>query len=353
MIFRILLILVSLTILFYFLVKVRKKPTQKIGISLVFGAIILFASYPELANTIAHYFGIGRGVDFVFYLSFLTLFFFAFNLYLGLRESHEQITLLTRAFAITQSRIPDLTQWELGVKHDLSDDLIENTYVIIPAYYEGEVIESVVNQVLSSFKKVIVIDDGSRDQTFVNALKTKAFVLKHQVNLGQGASLQTGFEFALTQNAKYIITFDADGQHRQEDAILMLQRLVEEQQKGKNTKIALGSRFLGAVIDMPRSRKFILKLAIKFTQFFSNIELTDTHNGLRVIDCTVIPLLRITQNRMAHASEILHAIQENQISFIELPVTIAYTERSLKKGQSALNAINIVFDLLIKRLFGT
>jgi glycosyltransferase involved in cell wall biosynthesis len=228
----------------------------------------------------------------------------------------------------------------------------------MPAYYEGDLIAQVITQTQQAIAHVVVIDDGSQDDTYVNACQTQAIVLKHVVNLGQGAALQTGFEFALSQGAKYVITFDSDGQHRVSDALMMLNTLCQKrkealsQNRNDYPRVALGSRFLGGTINMPASRKFILKLAIAFTRLTSHISLTDTHNGLRVIDCEVLPKLRITQNRMAHASEILHQLQVNRIPLVELPVVIEYNERSLAKGQSALNAINIVFDLLMKRLFG-
>ena len=367
MIFRIILICLSLIILFYFLVKIRKKPAQKIGISLVFCTIIFFSIFPDSASQMAHYFGVGRGVDFVFYLSFIALFFLSFNLYLGSRENREQITILTRAFALAQARIPknkpsvDLqpfnhTPQQLSAYPHI--DCLDQVYLIMPAYYEGDLIAKVAQDVLKSLAHVVVIDDGSQDDTYVNACQTQAIVLKHVVNLGQGAALQTGFDFALSQGAKYVITFDSDGQHRLSDALMMLDTLCQKRQEAMAQnlkvypKVALGSRFLGSTINMPASRKFILKLAITFTRWTSHISLTDTHNGLRVIDCDVLPQLRISQNRMAHASEILHQLQAHRIPLVELPVVIEYNERSLAKGQSALNAINIVFDLLMKRLFG-
>jgi hypothetical protein len=359
MIFRIILICLSLIILFYFLVKIRKKPAQKIGISLVFCTIIFFSIFPDSASQIAHYFGVGRGVDFVFYLSFIALFFLSFNLYLGSRENREQITILTRSFALAQARLPKNPPSE--IKQSVAYphiDCLDQVYLIMPAYYEGDLIAKVAQDVLQVLPHVVVIDDGSQDETYVNACQTQAIVLKHVVNLGQGAALQTGFDFALSQGAKYVITFDSDGQHRLSDALMMLDTLCQKRQEAMaqnlNTypKVALGSRFLGSTINMPTSRKFILKLAITFTRWTSDISLTDTHNGLRVIDCDVLPKLRISQNRMAHASEILHQLQAHRIPLVELPVVIEYNERSLAKGQSALNAINIVFDLLMKRLFG-
>ena len=80
------------------------------------------------------------------------------------------------------------------------------------------------------------------------------------------------------------------------------------------------------------------------------IRLTDTHNGLRALSAHAARQLPITQNRMAHASELLHNIVDRKLRYVEVPVTIRYTEWSRAKGQSVFNAVNILFDLAVRRL---
>jgi glycosyltransferase involved in cell wall biosynthesis len=149
--------------------------------------------------------------------------------------------------------------------------------------------------------------------------------------LGQGAALQTGITYALRAGAKYLVTFDADGQHQVED----LGRLLGPVVRGE-ADIALGSRFLGAAIDMPATKRLVLRAAVAFTRVAGGIELTDTHNGLRALTAHAARKLPITQNRMAHASELLHNIVECELRYVEVPVTIRYTEWSRAKGQSHL-----------------
>jgi glycosyltransferase involved in cell wall biosynthesis len=116
--------------------------------------------------------------------------------------------------------------------------------VIIPVYNESKVIEDVVSNFLGSFKHVICVDDGSSDGSASAIAKTDAYLVEHPINMGQGAALQTGIEFARQiEEAVYFVTFDADGQHRLEDA----QAMIKEIKSGKYD-IILGSRFLGEAV---------------------------------------------------------------------------------------------------------
>jgi glycosyltransferase involved in cell wall biosynthesis len=221
----------------------------------------------------------------------------------------------------------------------------DDVFVIVPAYNEESVIFDVVEGLCKLFRHVVVIDDGSTDDTVERLSNTAATLLKHSVNLGQGAALQTGISYALQQGAQYVVTFDADGQHLAKDTISMLQEL----RKGE-CDVVVGSRFLGSTVNMPNSRRWLLKLAILFSNFTTGTRLTDTHNGLRALNRKAAQALNITQNGMAHASEILEEFARAQLVLKEMPVTIQYTEYSLNKGQSAGNAINILIDLVLGRL---
>ena len=117
-------------------------------------------------------------------------------------------------------------------------------------------------------------------------------------------------------------------------------------------EIALGSRFLGQTINMPWHRYILLKMAVIFTRYVGGVKVSDSHNGLRALKVDVLRRLSLSQARMAHASEFLHLLKHLDIKYTEVAVTIEYTEHSLAKGQSALGAINILFDLMVKRIFG-
>jgi polyprenyl-phospho-N-acetylgalactosaminyl synthase len=218
-----------------------------------------------------------------------------------------------------------------------------DTCVIIPVYNEAAVIRGVVESVLERFDHVVCVDDGCRDDSAAEVRRTKARLVRHPINLGQGAALQTGIEYALLNpDIKYFITFDADGQHRLDDAEAMLKAIRE----GKHN-IVLGSRFLKRGTKLTRPKRAVLWLATRFMNATSGVRLTDSHNGLRVFDRHVAETLNITMPDMSHASEIVHKIAQNEYGFIEVPVTIDYTEYSMQKGQSIINGVNILFDMLL------
>lgn len=217
--------------------------------------------------------------------------------------------------------------------------------VVMPAFNEGLAIADVVRQVKARFPNLVVIDDGSADDTAIEAELAGAFVIRHPVNLGQGAALQTGFCWALEQGVGWVVTLDSDGQHDPDDALALLEQAQREQ-----LDVCLGSRFLGGTVGMTWSRRLLLKTALRFQNLTSGLRLTDVHNGLRVLSCPALRLVRLEQDRMAHASEIVSQLANSGLRVGEGPVTIRYTEYSVAKGQRALGALNILMDLMLARL---
>lgn len=221
------------------------------------------------------------------------------------------------------------------------------TYFVIPAYNEGRAIADVIRGIPDSYG-VICIDDGSRDDTAEQIATTRAILVKHPINMGQGAALQTGFEYALQiPSMRYVVTFDADGQHRIEDVETMLETMASS-----GVDVVMGSRFLGQAINMPRSKRAVLKLAILFSNFSTGVKLTDTHNGLRVLNRHALESMRLTMPDFAHASEIVDRIGRERLNYTEAPVTIVYSEYSKAKGQSLINAVNIAFDVILSKVVG-
>ena len=222
----------------------------------------------------------------------------------------------------------------------------ESVCVIIPVYNEATVIADIVNKVAEDFPYIICVNDGSHDGTAAAISGTRAILINHPINLGQGAAIQTGLEYALKHSAAdYFVTFDADGQHSIDDVKTMLKFIREH-----DVDIVLGSRFLGKAGNLTRFKKVILKMAARFTNLTTGLKLTDAHNGLRVFNRKVAENLNITLPEMAHASEIIHRIAEQQFSYQELPITVTYTDYSMAKGQSVMNGINITFDLLVNKV---
>lgn len=218
-------------------------------------------------------------------------------------------------------------------------------FVVIPAYNEGPAVAQVVASVRTAVSHVVVVDDGSTDNTLQAARGSGAHVLRHAVNRGQGAAIQTGIEFALAQGADYVVTFDADGQHRVEDIEALLAPI-----RAGECEIALGSRFLGKTVAMPWSRRVLLKGSVWFTRLVNRVKVTDAHNGLRAFSRLAAERIHITLDRMAHASELIDQIRESGLPYSEVPVEVRYTEYSLRKGQSARGAVRIVIHYLLGRI---
>lgn len=223
-------------------------------------------------------------------------------------------------------------------------ELAEATWLVVPLYNEGQVIRKVVADARRDFPNIVCVDDGSVDDSGVEARAAGAHVVKHPVNLGQGAALRTGLDYALTRpGAEYFVTFDSDGQHRVVDAQRMVMRLAQEP-----LDIVIGSRFLDSRTQTGTLKRIVLKLAVVFQTVTSGVRLTDAHNGLRAMNRTAATALPIWQNRMAHASEIVNDIGAKGLRYAEEPVHIIYTDYSRAKGQSLWNSVNILHELLLK-----
>lgn len=222
----------------------------------------------------------------------------------------------------------------------------QDVWAIVRCFNEARVVGDVVEELRLTFPNVVGVDDGSTDGSSQVLRRAGASVVRHGINLGAGAALQTGLEFALLDpGANYFLCFDADGQHRVSDAAAMVQRLRTEP-----LDVIMGSRFLGTANNIPRTRRFLLKLARQFEGVTSGVHLTDAHNGLRAFTRRFASLVHLKTSDMAYASELLEVIARSGLPYAEHPVEVTYSDYSLAKGQRSINSVNIALDLCLNRL---
>jgi len=207
------------------------------------------------------------------------------------------------------------------------------TTVVIPAFNEGKRIGKVLKSLSKYPYSVIVVNDGSSDNTADIVEKFgQVELITHKKNQGQGAALKS--------KSDIIVTFDADGQHRPAE----IEKFIEKIEEGYD--VVLGSRFLKKT-KLPIGRKIILKGSILVERILIGIKLTDAHNGFRAFSAKAARKIKINERGMAHASEIVYRIKKNNLNYVEVPVNIKYSAETLEKGG---NSIKRAFNILSKIL---
>jgi glycosyltransferase involved in cell wall biosynthesis len=214
---------------------------------------------------------------------------------------------------------------------------------IVPAFNEAARIGGVVQSLRTVIDTVIVVDDASRDDTAVRARAAGAVVLRHAINRGQGAAIETGHAYARALNAEYVVHFDGDGQFDVLDILPALGAL-----KAAHADVLFGSRFLSkeSLSHVPQfKRRILLPLARYIDRAFGAVPLTDAHNGFRILSQHAVQTIRIRQDRMAHATEIPQQVAAHRLPYIEFPVRVSYHEY----GQSSIAGIKIITDLFLNK----
>jgi len=218
-----------------------------------------------------------------------------------------------------------------------------NIWIVVPAFNAEKMIGGVVRSLKAKYQNIVVVDDGSVDQTFEEAKNNGAIVLRHILNRGQGASLQTGNDFAYAQGADVIIHFDGDGQHQVSDIVNVIQPIINNK-----ADIVLGSRYLQPT-KLPWIKKWLIhKPALTLQNLLTGLKLTDVHNGFRALNRLAMEKIKIRQDRMAHASEIIDEIARNKLRYVEVPVNVIYYEF----GQGFGGGVRIFWDLLVRKILG-
>ncbi len=303
----------------------------------VWWGLLTFTFFPNILTKVWNIFWVARWADVLVYASIIFLLYFVLLLLSKHVENKDSITELIREIAIENSP-KKIIDWR--------------EVFVIPCYNEWPVIKKTIKNILDNwYKNILVINDGSKDNSreILEEFHDKIILLNHLKNRWQWASLETGFEYLRRYwKMDYVICFDADWQHSLDD----LKKFYKILDKNKKVDIVFGSRFVEKTnSNIPFSRRIILKLAILFTFFLSQIHLTDTHNWYRVFRRKILDKIKITIDWMGHASEIIDIVAAKKIKFAEVPVDIKYSEYSLSKGQSNGNAIKIALRFIWNKFF--
>ena len=217
-------------------------------------------------------------------------------------------------------------------------------FCVIPAYNEEKNIGKVIDGLLPLGYDLVVVDDCSGDMPYDLAAEKGVAVLRHVVNRGQGAALQTGMDYALMQGADIIVHFDADGQFLGKEIGQVIKPISEGE-----ADIVFGSRFLEKKSEMPFfKRNFIMPLAKLVNKVFLKVNLSDPQSGFRALSRKAAEQIRIEQNRMAHCSEIMAKSCSSGLRIKEVPITVIYHNFGQRFGGGIKILKELFLGLLLK-----
>ncbi|MDR2966603.1 MAG: glycosyltransferase family 2 protein [Methanobacteriaceae archaeon] len=225
---------------------------------------------------------------------------------------------------------------------DLEDK--KGIFLIIPAYNEEKTVGEILEHVSKLNYKIVLVDDGSKDNTYKIAKKSRdkypenIFIYRHILNRGLGAALKTGMNCALKHNAKFVVTFDADGQHDVEDIAKVCKPLIDGE-----AEVVIGAR---PFEDMPKSKSFANNVMNFLTLIFYKTRVKDSQSGLRAFKADVISDLNIVSQGYGVSSEFIREIRKNSLKLEEVTITTIYTPETQAKGTNIFVGIKILLKMI-------
>ena len=221
-------------------------------------------------------------------------------------------------------------------------------YIVIPAYNEASRLPGVLKRVSHlGYEHIVVVDDGSSDDTSAVAADHHVNVVRHPINLGVGAATQTGINYALAKGAKYIVTLDGDHQHLPEDIEHLLDAI-----KRSDSDVVIGSRFLKLDNKIPVSRVFYNKIANVITFVITGVRVTDSQSGMKAISRNYAQANELNCNGFEFCVEMLRNAGRSNYKVTEIPISVKYTHDTMQKGQSLFNGIKMLGRLIRLNFFG-
>ncbi len=220
--------------------------------------------------------------------------------------------------------------------------------IVIPSYNEADRILKVVTDIQKNgYTNIIVVDDGSTDNSMELIKDKNITILQHLVNRGAGAATETGLKYCRTiLDAETVVMIDADTQHEVED----IRKLIEAHEK-QNADITIGNRFMESGENIPLKNWLYNFIANIVTSVFAGKRVYDSQSGFKVFNKKALHTVIIDQDRYEHCSEILIKGLEHKLKIIEVPIRVYYTPETTAKGQHFLNGVRTFIHLLHSVLF--
>ncbi|MCA9325295.1 glycosyltransferase family 2 protein [Candidatus Saccharibacteria bacterium] len=222
--------------------------------------------------------------------------------------------------------------------------------LVVPAYNEATMVGKVVRGLKKTFSKssfqyeIVVVDDGSSDDTAIAAERAGAKVIRHVINAGSGGATATGLSYAQSHGFDVAATLDADGQHDPADVLRGIKKI-----NSSDVDLLIGSRVISSH-QMSLLKKVGNKGLSLITFALFSINVTDSQSGLRIFSSRALRELRWKTSGYEFCSEMLWRARQLKLSIEEYPIKAIYTDYSVSKGQSNWNGFNIVKVLLRQRL---
>ncbi|MEL7020945.1 MAG: glycosyltransferase family 2 protein [Bacteroidota bacterium] len=220
--------------------------------------------------------------------------------------------------------------------------MYQNVYIVIPAKDEATRIGKVIRNAFHfGYSNIIVVNDGSSDDTRQVSENAGATVLNHAINLGAGAATQTGIEYAVEQGAEIIVTMDADNQHYPSDIDRLVNTVINEK-----VDVVIGSRFLNEENYIPKHRVIYNKIGNWITGAMFGLFVSDSQSGMKAFTADFARRSELRFNGYEFCTEFIRLMSENKASYREVPIKVLYTEETLAKGQSLQNGVKMAVNLL-------
>lgn len=228
---------------------------------------------------------------------------------------------------------------------DINSEITKDVYLVVPAFNEEKTVSQIIEGIAEKGYNVILVNDGSKDKTLELAIESKRkypnqiFVVSHVINRGLGAALKTGMVLALEKGAKYIVTFDADGQHEIGDIPLVCKPLVDGE-----ADVVIGAR---PFEDMPLSKSFANYIMNALTLIFYGRNVKDSQSGLRAFTAHAADVINIVSRGYGVSSEFIKEISDKDLKLEEVTITTIYTLETQNKGTDAIVGLRILTKMVI------